>query len=140
MSLTDCQKSVLQERIKRHEGLRLTPYKDSRGVWTACYGRNLESVPFTINEAELMFQTDFRRAYQGAENFSCYEILTPARKGVLIEMVFQLGPGTVSQFRKFKAACDDGDWNTAADEMLDSRWHEQTPGRVEELAEIFRRG
>ncbi len=104
------------------------------------YGRNLESTPFTRAEVELMFETDIRRAEQGAENFSFYECLNDVRKGVVIEMVFQLGARGVGKFIKFRAAAMCHQWKEAAAEMLDSKWAKQTPGRAKLLASIFERG
>ena len=130
----------LKDRIRKHEGCRLEPYEDSVGVLTVGYGRNLRDVPFTQTEVELMFETDFRRATKGAEDFQFYEHLNEARKGVVIEMVFQLGAAGVSKFIKFRAASMRHDWETAAIEMLDSKWHSQTPERAKELADIFERG
>ena len=131
---------TLRDRIKQHEGFRLEPYKDSLGILTVGYGRNLEAIPFTMAEVELMFESDFRRAEQGAENFSFYEGLNDARKGVLIEMIYQMGPSRVGKFRKFIAASMRRRWKEAAAEMRDSRWHSQTTKRCEELADIFERG
>ena len=136
MRLSDAQ----QERIKRHEGFRLEPYLDSVGKMTVGYGRNLADVPFTRAEVELMFQTDIRRAEQGAENFAFYEHLNDVRKGIVIEMVFQLGARGVGRFVKFRAAAMCHQWKEAAAQMKDSKWHSQTPKRCEELANIFEKG
>ena len=131
---------TLKQRIRDHEGFRLEPYEDSEGILTVGYGRNLRDVPFTRAEVELMFDTDFRRAVQGVENFTFVEHLNEVRKGVVIEMVFQMGPAGVGKFRKFRGACMRHDWETAALEMLDSRWAKQTPERAKRLAHIFERG
>ena len=134
----------LRDRIKQHEapgGIPvLEPYLDSLGIWTVGYGRNLQDTVFTRAECDFMFETDFRRAVQGAENFAFYEHLNDARKGVVIEMVYQMGPSRVGKFVKFRTACMQCKWDEAADEMLDSRWAEQTPARAKRLAAIFRRG
>ena len=131
---------TLKERIKKHEGCRFTPYEDSLGVLTVGYGRNLRDVPFTQAEVDYLFETDFQRARAGAETFYVYEFLNDARRGVLIEMVFQLGIGGVRKFKKFLSAALQRKWQIAHDEMLDSKWHSQTPERAEELAEIFLSG
>lgn len=130
----------LESRIKNHEGLRLTPYKDSEGILTVGYGRNLEAVPFSQDEVDLMFKNDLRRARDGAESFVAYTQLNEIRKGVLIEMVFQMGVAGVSKFKKFLDAAYNRDWARAADEMLDSKWAKQTPERAKELAKLFLRG
>jgi len=130
----------LKERIRQHEGFRLEPYEDSEGILTVGYGRNLRDVPFTRAEVELMFETDFKRATQGAENFTFYEYLNEARQGVVIEMVFQMGATGVGKFIKFRAASMEQKFDKAAEEMLDSKWAKQTPERARELAKIFERG
>jgi len=33
---------------------------------------------------------------------------------------------------------ESGDWEKAADEMLDSKWAKQTPGRAKEMSDIIR--
>ena len=53
-------------------------------------------------------------------------------------MVFQLGIGGVSKFKKALKAVGEEDWDTAADEMLDSKWATQTPERATELSSIIR--
>ena len=130
----------LEERIKRHEGCRSTPYKDSVGIMTVGDGRNLEAVPFSQDEMDLMFRNDFERARKGAECLYVYESLNRARRGVLIEMVFQMGIAGVGKFKKFLAAARQEDWQEAHDQMLDSKWHDQTPKRARELATIFLSG
>lgn len=130
----------LKDRIKKHEGLRLTPYEDSEGIMTVCYGRNLRDVPFTQEEADFMFETDFLKAQNGAKKFPLYETLNGPRRGVVIEMVFQMGRAGVANFHRFWLAVGAQEWDLAATEMLDSKWHEQTPERAEELSEVFRNG
>lgn len=129
---------TLRERIRRHEGCVAKPYQDSLGIWTVGVGRNLEAAEFSQDEIDLMFENDLRRATHGADMLCPH--LTGVRRDVLIEMVFQLGTGGVSKFRRFLAAVGSHQWEIAADEMLNSRWHEQTKGRAEELAEIMRTG
>ena len=87
-----------------------------------------------------MFTNDFKRARRGAWSFNVFHGLNPHRQGVMIEMVFQMGVEGVGKFKKFLAAAKDQDWTRAADEMLDSKWHKQTPERAEMLAKIFLKG
>ena len=49
-------------------------------------------------------------------------------------MVFQLGIGGVSKFKNMWKALGEGDYQTASEEMLDSRWAKQTPKRAESLS------
>lgn len=129
-----------KERIRQHEGIRYTPYRDSRGLLTVGIGRCIDRVPFSRDEVELMFQNDYMRALGGAMTLPVYDTLNEARQGVLVEMVFQMGLSGVKGFRKFLAAAQRGDWRVAHDEMLDSDWRKQTPERANRLAKIFLTG
>ena len=53
-------------------------------------------------------------------------------------MVFQLGIGGVSKFKKMWEALSKGDYGEASVQMMDSRWAKQTPKRAESLSAIMR--
>ena len=127
-----------RQRIQRHEGCRLTPYRDTRGLLTVGYGHLLER-PISQVEAEQLFDADFEAAHAASLRI-VPAVVSPARRGVLVEMCFQLGERGVRRFRRMLAAVAAEDWNLAADEMLDSRWARQTPERCRSLAEIMRNG
>lgn len=130
----------LERRIKRHEGCRFEPYKDSEGILTAGYGRNLEAVPFSQDEVDLMFANDLDRAWTQAAQIPSFHYLNEVRQGVVVEMIFQLGLNGTMRFKKFWAAVDKSDWGLARHEMMDSKWSKQTPSRAKELSEIFFKG
>ena len=44
-----------------------------------------------------------------------------------------MGAPRLAKFKKFIAGVDSGDWNTAAVEMMDSRWAKQVGVRAERL-------
>ena len=129
-----------KERIRSHEGYSTVPYTDSEGLLTVGVGRCIDRVPFSADEIDLMFENDLKRAVAGAETFGAYYFLNETRRGVLVEMVFQLGVRGVSKFVKFLDAAMEQDFKKAAAEMKDSKWHSQTPKRCEELASIFEKG
>lgn len=132
---------IAKDRIRQHEGVRPTPYRDSKGLLTVGIGRCIDRVPFSKDEIELMFKNDFLRACGAAATLPVFDILNEARQGVLIEMCFQMGLDGVKGFRKFLAAAQKGQWQEAHDEMLDSKWHrEDTPERARRLARIFLTG
>jgi lysozyme len=131
---------MIQDRIKRHEGKRNKPYKDTVGKLTIGYGRNLDDVGLSDAECDYLFANDFKRALLVARSFHVYDALDEVRRGILIEMCFQMGRAGVANFKKFLAAAERKDWDAASGEMLDSKWAKQTPGRAKELADIFRTG
>jgi GH24 family phage-related lysozyme (muramidase) len=67
--------------------------------------------------------------------------LSSKRKGVLARMVYQLGFEGVRSFKNALIAIEEGNFDKAADEMLDSKWFkEDTPFRVARESCIMRRG
>ena len=135
----------LKDRIKTHEGFRNYVYKDSLGKRTVCYGHlclddeNWEDdEQYDIEILEDCFESDFNDALKGAEDLIGSIPLLPKAKEVIVEMVFQLGKGGVSKFKKMWEALAKEDYAEAANQMLDSRWHKQTKSRAESLATIIR--
>lgn len=141
--MRDVDLDKLNKLIKEHEGLRLKPYDDSLGRLTIGYGRCLETRGITMAEAEAMFATDVAEAVEQAKLLVPGETwikMGEERRAVLSEMVFQLGGSGVARFRRMISALENEDWYVASLEMLDSRWHKQTPNRAEELSERMREG
>ncbi len=65
--------------------------------------------------------------------------LSPERKGTLSRMVYQLGAEGTKNFKKTLAAIEEGDFDSAASEMLDSKWfREDTPTRAANEASIMK--
>lgn len=131
----------LKERIKEHEGYCETVYEDTLGFETGGYGHKIipgEDIPTDRSGWEALFESDFQRAVDGAENIlSGYDIAEEARE-VIIEMVFQMGEAGVSKFKNALAHLKEQRYNACASEMLNSRWANQTPNRAESLAAIMR--
>lgn len=131
----------LIEQLKRHEGLRLNPYKCTAGKLTIGYGRNLEDKGISEHEAELMLASDIHEVQDELfKRLPVYSKLNPARKGALTNMGFNLGVTGLLKFKKMISALESGDYNLAAAEMLDSRWASQVGQRSKELAEQIRTG
>lgn len=57
---------------------------------------------------------------------------------IIANMMFNMGRPRLSKFANMKAAVDEGDWNRAADEMMDSRWYNQVTNRADRLVERMR--
>ena len=55
-------------------------------------------------------------------------------------MCFNLGYPRLSKFKKFLAAARNEDWETAADEMMDSKWATQVGDRAVRLREKMLNG
>lgn len=125
------------EELKLDEGCRLEAYKDSEGIWTIGYGHTpaKEGQRVTIEEAGELLDDDFGAAVVDAEAVCpAFAGLDGPRKGVLVNMAFNLGRKRLSGFRKFLDAVNSGDYEYAAHEMLDSKWAKQVGKRAQRLA------
>lgn len=131
---------ALIESIKLGEGKRLKPYRCTAGKLSIGYGRNLDDVGITDEEAEYLLMHDIERAEKDTEKLPCYKKLNQTRKDVLIEMVFNMGLPRVLGFKKMLAALDAGDYSEAANQALDSKWARDVGERANRLAYFMRVG
>jgi len=58
----------------------------------------------------------------------------------MIDISFNLGQTRLRKFQKALTAMAQSNWNTAADEFMDSKWSKQVGNRAKELTEIIRTG
>lgn len=130
----------LIKQLKRHEGIELTPYKDTEGILTIGIGRNLEHRGITEKEAEFMLMNDLAEFMKTARSYVWYDSLNDVRKAVIVNMLFNLGQPRFNKFVAMQEALKAQNYATAAAEMLDSRWAKQVKGRATELAEQMRTG
>ena len=135
----------LKARIKEHEGYRGQVYKDSLGFATIGYGHLVlptdkfkEDVTYKKKDLEEVFDSDFNIAKSNANQLIKGLPIHHQAKCVIIEMVFQLGIGGVSKFKNMWRALKKNDYQTASEEMLDSKWAKQTPKRAEELSSVMK--
>jgi len=136
MSAHNWNPSPIMTQLRRDEGLRLVPYKDTLGNLTIGVGRNLTGVGISIEEAEYLLGNDIYRAIAAlASQIPWAQSLDDARYGVLVNMTFNLGIGSLLGFERFLAAMKVGDWKTAAHDMLQSKWAEQVGERAQRLAQ-----
>ena len=139
--------TTLREQLIRDEGARRDasgrhmPYRDSLGFLTIGFGRCLDRIGISEAEAAVLLNNDIAVAEAAvAANVVGVEALDEARMGVLVAMCFNLGLAGLLGFRRFLGALRAQDWERAAAEMLDSRWHEQVGARAERLVEQMRTG
>ncbi len=129
----------LEDLVAQDEGLRLLPYKDTLGVLTIGYGRNLEE-GISKDEAELMRANDCARARKEASTFYWFGPLDPVRRLVVLSMIFQLGLSRFLDFDRTIVAIRNGDYGTAAVEMRSSLWATQCPKRALKLSKWMETG
>lgn len=133
-------RELLRSQLERHEGLRLKPYRDTVSKLTIGYGRNIEDVGISRDEADFMLDNDIDQVEQYLKTVDEYNGLDPIRQAVICNMAFNLGFYGLMAFRKMWQAIARKDYTEAAKQMLDSRWARQVGNRAQELAEIMRTG
>jgi lysozyme len=130
--------------IKRHEGNRLKggrhfAYMDTMGKLTIGYGRCLDDIGISEDEALALLEHDLIAAENAVESLSLGE-LGEARRAALVDMAFNLGAAGLGKFKLMLEALRQGKWDLAAVEALDSDWADQVGKRAEEIARIIRTG
>jgi lysozyme len=129
----------LQQWIKTCEGLDLKSYVDTNGHLTIGWGRNLEN-GIRLDEAELMFQNDYKQTVEELEQCDWYTMQPDGVKNALINMNFNLGITKMEGFKKMIEALRAKDYTQAALEALDSRWANQVHKRANDIAVMIRAG
>lgn len=129
---------TLEQMLERHEGYKPTIYVDSVGVETVGIGHNLHK-PLTREAILHILRDDIADATNECLHaFPWFADLTEARQRAIINMCFNLGLVRLKKFTKFLVAMELGNYETAANEMLDSLWAKQVKGRAIELASVIR--
>lgn len=115
------------------------PYQDSLGLWTIGVGRNIEEMGISHKEAMLLLDNDLQRTISELEgSFDWFDYLPSVVADAIINLGFNIGLTKLLGFKKMLAALEDGDWDTAADELMDSRYARQVGQRANDLAHMVR--
>lgn len=119
---------LLRQRIIAHEGKSPYAYKDSLGYLTIGIGRVCDArlhQGLTEDEMQYLLTNDISNAKADLLPYTWYQLLDEVRRGVLVELVFNIGLTHLLEFKKMLAALLALDYDTAADEMLNSLWAKQ---------------
>lgn len=128
----------LRNQLLRDEGLVRHAYQDSEGYWTIGVGRLIDKRKgggLTDSECMYLLDNDISRTVDELQTALPWtESLDEARRGVLLNMAFNMGVPTLLQFRKTLALVRMGKYSDASREMLDSRWARQVGDRAKRLS------
>ena len=135
----------LISRIKVAEGEKRDvtgmhiPYRDHLGKLTIGWGTLIED-GITDDEAEFLLKNRLDVAAITACEFAGENQggrIPDPRLNIITEMAYQMGRPRLFGFKRMREAFLEGNFEKAADEMLDSKWAKQTPRRAEEAAVIM---
>lgn len=127
----------LKDHIKEYEGLSNVLYKCTSNKLSIGYGRNLEDVGISKDEAEYLLKNDIDIALdEVSEHFDMPNLPEPAQI-VLVDMCFNMGISRLLNFRNMIKAIEQDEWDKAADELLDSKYAAQTKRRARMNASLL---
>lgn len=131
---------ALKISLNKHEGRKNKLYRDTEGHLTGGVGHNFDQ-PLPEVLIDLILDFDISVAVEELDRvFPSWRTHSANRQNVLVELMFNLGAPTFQKFQKFWYAMGQNDYETAADELLASKWATQVHGRADTLAAILRAG
>ena len=136
--------SELTQQLNRDEGREKFAYKDSLGYLTIGVGRLVDEKKgggLRDDEMDYLLRNDINDRIDALTRaLPWFQNLDDARKGVLLNMAFQMGTNGLLAFKNTLAEIRAGDYATASEMMLQSKWATQTPERAMRLAVQMKTG
>lgn len=129
----------LTRQLRGDEGVRSTVYKDHLGYDTIGVGRLVDSrkpgAGLKGHEIDYLLRNDIDERIEAlTRRLPWFQDLDDARKGVLLNMSFQMGVDGLLGFKNTLAMVERGDYAGAAKGMLNSLWARQTPERAKRMS------
>jgi lysozyme len=153
--MTHYDLDALKRELRRDEGERMTPYRDSLGYWTVGVGHLL-----TRNELERFVDPATGKTRKAITESECADLLlgdiinaennlnriAPGWRGLddvrqraILNLSFNLGP-RLNKFVGFLRCVEDGLWEAAASNLKNSRWWGQVKSRGPRIAHMILTG
>ncbi len=122
-------RSFTKEMIKRHEGLSLRAYKDTKGFLTVGYGHKIdadspedirklkEGDSITTERANQLFEFDFNDNLSAAQKIPGFFKATKKQQAALIDLTFNMGPNFIDNFPSMGKALESGNFEEAARQL-----------------------
>lgn len=143
----------LFDEISRDEGRKRMPYKDTKQIWTAGVGHNIQEHGLPIEmlvgiirragglsemEIDKLLELDVQVARGVVDNlYPDWRDLPDAWQRVLVNMAFNMGQTVFSKFKLFWKAIKRRDALEAGRQMEDSMWWGQVGPRAKRLRKMI---
>ncbi len=162
--ITPAFREIIFKQLSIHEGLRLNPYRDTKGYWTIGIGHCIDpkitgdeysfdhfmSNGCSNEEAMNLFNRDLNNViYQLDRRIVWWPWLDEIYQRILIDMCFNLGINGLCNFKRMLDHLSNFNYEAAADEMMyqDGRtknalsdWYKETGSRSRRLVKWMREG
>ncbi len=134
----------LRKELERDEGVKYEVYLDHLGYPTLGIGHLITdddpecgaSVGTKVDSDRVQeaFETDVETVLSDCERlYVQFEHLPEEVQLIVANMMFNMGYSRLSRFKGMHRGVDARDWETAADEMVDSKWYRQVTNRADRL-------
>ena len=139
---------ILAHEISNEEAFRTQSYLDTKDNWTIGIGHLLgkddkyANLTWNSNQVMITFMQDVNESIrQIKRQISVFDMLSPVRQRVLVDMMFNMGPNRFAGFVKTIAAIHALNYTEAYHEMLDSKWAKKdVPSRAARLSQRWIHG
>jgi lysozyme len=117
------------------------PYQCPAGKLTLGYGRNIQDVGISAEEARDLLDNDINVCLEDLSKFGWFFGMDPVRQRALADMRFQLGPQGFRGFQDMIAALEDGNYADAAVAARASKWARvDSPERAKTVTAMLETG
>jgi len=142
-------KDKLREELAEDEGCKFEIYLDHLGLPTYGIGHLVvegdpehgQPVGTPVDEERVrqVFSLDIASTLDECQVlYPDFDELPEEAKLIIANMMFNMGRPRLSKFVGMKREVDARRFDAAADEMVDSRWHDQVPNRAKRLVKRMR--
>ncbi len=139
----------LREELEIDEGCVYEVYLDHLGLKTCGVGHLVRKTdpehdmevgtPVSEERVTELFERDIGWTMNDClKLLPDFDMLPEPVRLVVCNMMFNMGTNRLGGFKLFLEAVESRDWGSAADEMVDSKWHRQVPERSGRLIQRMR--
>ena len=142
-------KDKLREELAEDEGCKFEIYLDHLGLPTFGIGHLVKEddpehgqpvgTPVDEERVRQVFSLDIAVTIEDCRSlYDDFDDLPEEAQLIIANMMFNMGRPRLSKFVGMKREVDARRFDAAADEMVDSRWHDQVPNRAKRLVKRMR--
>jgi len=142
-------KDKLREELAEDEGCKFEIYLDHLGLPTFGIGHLVKEddpeygqpvgTPVDEERVRRVFSLDIAVTIEDCRSlYDDFDELPEEAQLIIANMMFNMGRPRLSKFVGMKREVDARRFDAAADEMVDSRWHDQVPNRAKRLVKRMR--
>jgi lysozyme len=126
----------------RDEGKKSKPYKDTAGFLTIGIGHNLDQEGLCEEAIQAQFAYDLKtKAIDPLDRYLPWHAGHPENiQRALANLMFNMGPGSLLQFKVFLSLIQKGHYKEAAEDLMNTKYATQVPRRAASIAELIKHG